>query len=165
MVDRRDADSPREGGRPRRKKKRETGLLIGVAVLTAGFYLLVNSSDAEPYFLTVDEAHAAAKALDDRPVRIKGDAVVGSYAHTPGSTVHTFSIRGEENVIRVRYDGNRLPDTFQMAVTGGREIVAEGRLGPDGVLHATEIVAKCPSKYEGGSVPEHYKATGTSPNG
>jgi cytochrome c-type biogenesis protein CcmE len=140
------------------KRKRFPGLLLGVVVLAAGFYALVASSAGEPYFLTVDEAHAAGQALMDRPVRIKGNAVTGSY-HQDGA-VHAFQIRGESGqVLDVRYDGNQLPDTFGMAMQGGREIVAEGRFGKDGALDATEVVAKCPSKYENGKIPEQYKSS------
>jgi cytochrome c-type biogenesis protein CcmE len=143
------------------KRRRFPGLLLGVLVLAGGFWALVGSSAGEPYFLTVDEAHAASKGLGDRPVRIKGDAVVGSYRQEGKS--HIFQIKGANFVLPVRYDDNKLPDTFQMAMTGGREIVAEGRLATDGTLVATEIVAKCPSKYEAGKVPEHLKTA--SPNG
>jgi cytochrome c-type biogenesis protein CcmE len=39
------------------------------------------------------------------------------------------------------------PDTFtdQMEI----EVVVEGRLGRDGVFRATELLAKCGSRYEG----------------
>jgi cytochrome c-type biogenesis protein CcmE len=40
------------------------------------------------------------------------------------------------------------PDTFNDSV----EVVVEGRLQRDGVIHATDVLAKCGSRYE--SVPK-----------
>ncbi len=39
-----------------------------------------------------------------------------------------------------------MPDTFTDA--NDIEVVVEGRLGADGVFHATEVLAKCGSRYE-----------------
>ena len=40
------------------------------------------------------------------------------------------------------------PDTFNDSV----EVVVEGRIQHDGVIHATDVLAKCGSRYE--SVPK-----------
>ena len=39
-----------------------------------------------------------------------------------------------------------VPDTFTDA--NDIEVIVEGRLGRDGVFHATEVLAKCGSRYE-----------------
>ena len=44
--------------------------------------------------------------------------------------------------IPVEYQGT-LPDIFQPGIT----VVAEGRLGADGIFHARTILAKCPSRF------------------
>lgn len=54
---------------------------------------------------------------------------------------------GEE--VRVVYDGAR-PNNFELA----EAIVVKGRYA-DGYFHASDILTKCPSKYEGG--PEEIK--------
>ena len=41
------------------------------------------------------------------------------------------------------------------------DAVVEGRLGDDGVFHATFVMAKCPSKYEGATDFEQYREAGT----
>jgi cytochrome c-type biogenesis protein CcmE len=46
-------------------------------------------------------------------------------------------------VIKARYRGI-VPDTFKR----GSEVVATGRIGPEGVLETETIMAKCPSKYD-----------------
>ena len=51
---------------------------------------------------------------------------------------------------KVDYRG-LIPDTFSDSV----DVVVEGRLGADGVFHATTLLAKCASRYE--AAPEGYK--------
>jgi cytochrome c-type biogenesis protein CcmE len=46
-------------------------------------------------------------------------------------------------IVQADYQG-LVPDTFKV----GAEVVATGRIGPDGRLAAETIMAKCPSKYE-----------------
>lgn len=124
------------------------GLLFGVGA----FYMLVMSMmDGGTYFLTVDEAVASEAATSDRPIRVKGDVMPGTYKHEEGTTIHTFDIQGGAEKMSVYFDGP-IPDVF----AEGREVIAEGKLGADGVLMATELTAKCPSKYEGG-IPDHQR--------
>jgi cytochrome c-type biogenesis protein CcmE len=40
-----------------------------------------------------------------------------------------------------------VPDTFSDAANN-IEVIVEGRLGRDGTFHATEVLAKCGSRYE-----------------
>ena len=128
-------------------------LVIGLLLGVGAFYLFIASMmDGGTYFLTVDEAKAAS-IQQGRPVRIKGNVAAGSYAHVDGSTEHRFSIEGETAVMPVYYNGP-MPDVF----AEGREVIAEGTVGADGVLVATEVTAKCPSKYEQGASPEVIEA-------
>ena len=48
--------------------------------------------------------------------------------------------------LEVRYDGG-VSATFGNDVTA----ICTGKIADDGVLHATELVTKCPSKYENAS--------------
>jgi cytochrome c-type biogenesis protein CcmE len=61
-----------------------------------------------------------------------------------GSDV-TFIMAQDQLRLTVVYNGiDPLPDTFR----DGAQALADGKLGPDGVFHATKIQAKCASKYE-----------------
>jgi cytochrome c-type biogenesis protein CcmE len=44
--------------------------------------------------------------------------------------------------VPVEFHGT-LPDIFQPGIT----VVAEGRLGADGIFHARNVLAKCPSRF------------------
>lgn len=141
-----------EESHSREAPRRPWRLMVGLLIVVGGFYLMLNSMvEGGTYFLTVDEAMAAAPP--ERPVRIKGNVAEGTYKN-PEGTLHTFDIKDPKGArtLTVRYDGP-LPDVF----SEGREVVAEGRLGHDGVLVATEVTAKCPSKYEEGRMSEEAK--------
>ncbi|MEZ4466274.1 MAG: cytochrome c maturation protein CcmE [bacterium] len=129
-------------------------LVVGLVLLVGVFYLLVNSMmSSGAYFVSV--AEATARPLDQgRPIRVKGTVVPGSYHHEEGSTVHAFRVKDKEGAaeLGVYYDGP-MPDVF----AEGREVVVEGPRRADGVLAATEVTAKCPSKYEGGQMSDNAK--------
>lgn len=140
--------APREAAARPGRMRLVVGLLVGVLA----FYLIVDSMmQGGAYFLTVEEA-AAASLEPGRPVRIKGTVVAGSYQNPEGSNRHEFSIHGGDRVMQVTYDGP-MPDVF----AEGREVVVEGSLKESGVLAAHEVIAKCPSKYEGGQISDAVK--------
>lgn len=134
------------------------GLLIGVGV----FYVFMSSAtDGGQWFMEVDEAVAATNIPPDRPIRVKGDVAAGSYQHEEGTTEHYFKIVGKtEQPMPVYYNGP-MPDVF----AEGREVVVSGHRRADGTLVASEVIAKCPSKYEGGISPEAREALGQKPEG
>ena len=62
-------------------------------------------------------------------------------------TVDMYDPAGDQTqYLRVKYEGG-------VAATFGNDVTAicTGKVGADGVLHATELVTKCPSKYENSS--------------
>ena len=82
------------------------------------------------------------KATDQR-VRVGGDVQQGSIERN-GRDV-SFVLGQDQQRLKVVYNGiDPLPDTFR----GGAQALADGRLGSDGVFHASKIQAKCASKYE-----------------
>ena len=136
-------------------------LLIFVGV----FYLMLSSMmDGGAYFLTVDEVQAAQQKgilSKGRKVRVKGTVVHGSYKNEKGSSEHRFSVQGEQHQIKVYFKGP-IPDVFKE----GGEVVATGQFGEGDLLTATEVTAKCPSKYEQDSIsPEMRKNMGINRQG
>ena len=122
-------------------------VVVGAIVLVAiGYLVMTGLSSASVYYLTVGELQAqgggsAAGGPLARPVRVSGDVVPGSI-ELAGSTVR-FAITDGGGSLPVVYSGV-IPDIFG----DDMQVVVEGRSGPDGTFQATNLFAKCPSKFE-----------------
>ena len=128
--------------------------LIGGALVlgTAGFLMAGAIKDTAVYFLT--PAELEAKVLEDPGIKRTGVKVGASVVHgsverdSSGKRVR-FDMTDGKATYKVDYRGI-IPDTFSDSV----DVVVEGRLGDDGVFHATTLLAKCASRYE--AAPESY---------
>ena len=134
--------------------------IIGLVLFVGAFYIMVDSMmDGGAYFLTVDEVQAAqneGQLKPGRKVRIKGNVAHGTHQNESGSSEHRFVVEGEINKVKVFFKG-AIPDVFKE----GGEVVATGSFDKEGVLIATEVTAKCPSKYEQDNIsPETRKRMG-----
>ncbi|HWZ31992.1 MAG TPA: cytochrome c maturation protein CcmE [Bryobacteraceae bacterium] len=119
------------------------GLLI-VAILGTLAWLAVGGiSDTKTYYKTISEVAQMPKDNVEKRLRVGGDVAPNSIVRD-GNTVH-FTLAQDNLRLNVVYAGiEPLPDTFK----DGSQALADGKLGPDGVFHATKIQAKCASKYE-----------------
>ena len=128
-------------------------MVVGLLVAVTGMYVFLDSAmEGGAYFLSVDEA-VAADLAPHRPVRIKGTVIPGTYQNADGSSEHRFGIEsGGKRSMQVYFNGP-IPDVF----SEGREVVVEGHRNKTGVLEATQVTAKCPSKYEEGMSEEARK--------
>jgi cytochrome c-type biogenesis protein CcmE len=126
-----------------------TKVLLSVAVVAGGGGVLIYSSLAEAdYYKHVDEVTGKPDRWVDKNLKIHGFVEAGSIDEKiVGQTqVRTFVLEYKGERIHVRHKGPK-PDTFRDLA----EVVAQGKLvaGNEGpVLEATELMAKCPSKYE-----------------
>ncbi len=97
---------------------------------------------SQTYYKTIVELQQMGGAAQARHVRVGGDVQGSSIVHEAGLV--KFNLVQDKQVLRVAYEGrDPLPDTFR----DGAQALADGRLGADGVFHASEIQAKCASKY------------------
>jgi len=119
------------------------GLLI-TAILGSLAWLAVGGiGDTKTYYKTVAELNQLGKQGMEKRLRVAGDVAPNSISRE-GRDVR-FTLAQDQLHLTVVYSGTEpLPDTFR----DGSQAVADGRLGPDGVFHATKIQAKCASKYE-----------------
>jgi cytochrome c-type biogenesis protein CcmE len=148
---------------PITQSKGSFGLVITLVIIVTAFYLLINSMMAGgqaggAYFMEVDEiakAQNEGKLKPGRKLRVKGIVKVGTYVNKTGSSEHQFMVQGEHNEVAVYYKG-AIPDVFKE----GGEVVATGIFDKDQVLVATEVTAKCPSKYEKNGTSEARKRQG-----
>jgi cytochrome c-type biogenesis protein CcmE len=77
-----------------------------------------------------------------RHLRVAGDVATNSIARS--GTNAQFVLTEQGHTLRVSYQGiEPPPDTFK----DGSQALAMGTYGRDGVFHATELQAKCASKY------------------
>jgi cytochrome c-type biogenesis protein CcmE len=125
--------------------------ILGAAVIvgSVGFLITEGVKQTGVYFLTPTElaAKTAADPTFVENVGFKVGAVVvpGSVRRDPGGRRIDFQVSDGSETYPVTYNG-LVPDTFTDA--SEIEVVVEGRLGRDGVIRATDVLAKCGSRYE-----------------
>ncbi len=129
-------------------KKRRLGWLISslVALGMAIGLLLLAARDTVTFFFSPSEL-AQLSIKQDRRLRVGGLVAAGSVQRT-GTIIH-FVITDRVQTVPVIFSGI-LPDLFRE----GQGVVAEGRLGTDGVLHASSVLAKHDETYTPRDVAE-----------
>ena len=99
---------------------------------------------------------ADAESMQGQPLRVAGKVVPGSIRISQRDHLdRRFLIAEGDRSLEVLYHGVT-PDTL----VDDAEAVVEGRLGPDGVFRATQVMAKCPSKYEAETDLAKYRQAG-----
>ena len=116
----------------------------GLLILGAIAYVTLSSFQSNAiYYLTLKEMNAQRASLIGQPVRINAPLDKSSIQFDDKSLTLKFNLTEGGQVLPVVYKGV-VPDTLGQ----GESVVAEGRLGADGVFQASTILVKCPSKYE-----------------
>jgi cytochrome c-type biogenesis protein CcmE len=127
-------------------KSRNQSLRIGAAiviVLGVIAYLAISGASAtKSYYVTIQELNAMGQKAYTRNLRVAGNVLPGSIHHS--GTNADFVLVENANHLRVSYQGEEPPpDTFK----DDSQALAIGTYGRDGVFHATQLQAKCASKY------------------
>jgi cytochrome c-type biogenesis protein CcmE len=114
------------------------GIVSAVVATCVAYLVYAASGGSAEYYVTVSQLHSQPPNAD---VRVAG--VVQNDVQRANSGLHvTFTEKDGTASVPVEYTGT-LPDIFQPGIT----VVAEGRLGADGVFHARAVLAKCPSRF------------------
>ena len=119
------------------------GAVMVVVAGCVGYLIYSASGGASEYYLTVSELRS--HPVYDQDVRVAGvvqDDVLHPSAPAGFGPLTQFSEKDSTATIQVVYRGP-LPDIFQPGLT----VVAEGRLGADGVFRARQVLVKCPSRF------------------
>lgn len=127
---------------PKAKFFMGAGLVVG----TVGFLMAEGIKDTGVYFLMPGELAERVQAdpsIYDLGIRVGGNVVAGSIEKDPGARLITFEVTDGTATYPVVFHGIA-PDTFTDEV----EVVVEGRLTREGTLEATNVLAKCGSRYE-----------------
>ena len=133
-----------------------TKLILGVAsvaiiVGALAFILVSTASSAAEFYKRVDEVVPARAQWTGKALEMHGFVQPGSIQKRLDREHQRQEFRFVEvncdQKIDVFYAGT-IPDTFK----DGAEVVVKGRLDGDS-FHATEVLAKCPSKYQATAAP------------
>jgi cytochrome c-type biogenesis protein CcmE len=122
------------------RHKRFALIIGGVAVLGVATALILSAFQDNLVFFFSPSDVAAAKAPRDRTFRIGGLVETGSVKRD--GVMVSFKVTDTAHTINVSYQGI-LPDLFRE----GQGVVANGKLGTDGVFRATEVLAKHDENY------------------
>jgi cytochrome c-type biogenesis protein CcmE len=129
---------------------------IGVAALvvlgTIGYLAVTSAQASKSYFVTVAEMQQMGDKAYSSNLRVDGFVKPDSIQQS-GPNVnfiltefesHNAKASAHPHSVRVSYVGTEPPpDTFK----GDAQALAIGTFGRDGVFHATQLQAKCASKY------------------
>ena len=125
----------------RRKRALIVGLVVVVALGYLGFQAFMG---AATYYLSVGELLARGNAAYGEQVRLMGKVVDGSVARTPETNTIRFTIADKDGTSVPVVYSDVVPDAFKQ----GADVVLEGALTPGGTFEASNLLVKCPSKYE-----------------
>lgn len=143
------AEEPARRRRQETKPKRNVGLLIGLIVIAIVVLALVplTFSGAAVWATTVDQL-VKDETLAGRRVRVEGTLVRGTLMKRDQPCEFRFKIKTHDSVVQVRYPQCVVPDSLQDRPEADVQVTVEGKLQPDGMFEASQVLAKCPSKYE-----------------
>ena len=144
-------------------------LVGGLLIIAAVVYLIVSSTQASAqYFLTIEELQARKTEMLGREVRVSGAVIGDTIQYDPQALSLTFTVAnipGDNAVIDARgglgavlkaavvdsslarmnvvYNGVK-PDLLKNEA----QAIMTGTFSEDGTFTASELLLKCPTKYE-----------------
>jgi cytochrome c-type biogenesis protein CcmE len=118
------------------------GAVIVVIVLSLGYLAYTGVQESKSYYVTIKELNGLGDKAYSRRLRVAGNVVPGTIKRQ--GTHLEFQLVELDRTLPVVYNGSEAPpDTFK----DNAQALADGKFGRDGVFHATNIQAKCASKY------------------
>jgi len=157
------------------KKKANIKLILGgVVIALALVYLLISATRSNTqYFMTVQELQEQQSELQGQKLRMSGAVIGESIQYNPETLDLSFTVAqipGDHRLIeqmggmaKVLAEAVADPDAARMTIhyTGVRpdllkdeaQAIVTGTLDQNGVFQASELLMKCPSRYES-ALPE-----------
>lgn len=130
-------------------------IVLVVAALGIAVALVLNAFNSNLVFFFSPTQVANGEAPTSRAFRIGGLVEAGSIRREADGLTTSFVVTDTAKSMPVTYTGI-LPDLFKE----GKGVVAEGRLGPDGLFAATQVLAKHDETYMPREVADSLKAKG-----
>jgi cytochrome c-type biogenesis protein CcmE len=125
-------------------QKSPTRIIIATVIIlaTVAWLAFTGNSDNKQYYVTIGELQGMGNKAYVRHLRVAGNVAPGSI-HRVGTYVD-FALLEQDRKLNVSYKGTEPPpDTFK----DDAQALAVGTYGHDGIFHATQLQAKCASKY------------------
>src|SRR5664279_5596116 len=144
------------------------GSVTVLILLSLGYLAYTGVQDSKSYYVTIKELNGMGDSAYTKRLRVAGNVAPGSIKRQ--GTHLEFNLEEEGKLIPVVYAGSEAPpDTFK----DNAQALAEGKYGRDGVFHASNIQAKCASKYApkpgaapaAGEAPAKTAQNATQPGG
>jgi len=118
------------------------GAVITLIVVALGYLAFTGVQDSKSYYVTIKELNGMGPSAYSKRLRVAGNVAPGSINRQ--GTHAEFLLVEQDRTLPVVYSGTEaLSDAFKDDALA----LAEGKFGHDGVFHATNIQAKCASKY------------------
>lgn len=140
-----DPDMQPEAPMLRRKNRTSTRFFAagGVLVLAVAFLIYNGMQGTSAFYMTVDELQASPTVADGKQIKVGGDVVAGSIQRGGIGDEIRFEITDGVSTMTVLYH-DAPPDIF----ADHAEVIATGTVQADGTFVATELLTKCPSRFE-----------------
>ena len=138
-------------------------ILLGataIALLLGWFAWSQVEEGAFRYYQSLEEFRTSGDL--DVPSRVHGYVSEGSIERDVSGRQVRFAVQNDaphaggsaSGALPVIYASLETPDLFK----DGAEVVVEGRLDASGSFHATNVLAKCPSKFEAAEITGQSEA-------
>ena len=124
------------------RRKRLVAIAVGLAALGVATALVLNAFNSNLVFFFSPTQVAANEAPTGRSFRIGGLVEVNSIQRETKGLTTRFVVTDLAKTIPVTYTG-LLPDLFKE----GKGVVAQGKLGADGIFRADQVLAKHDENY------------------
>lgn len=137
------------------------GGATALIVLSLAYLAYTGVRESKSYYVTIKELRDMGDGAYSKRLRVAGNVKPGTIKRS-GTNVQ-FVLAENDKLLPVIYSSTEPPpDTFK----DNSQALAEGSFGRDGVFHATQLQAKCASKYApkqtGGAPGTVQPATQTS---
>lgn len=137
------------------RHKRIAFIVAGLVALAIAATLILNAFRSNLVFFFTPTQVAKGEAPQGTNFRIGGLVEMGSIKRAENSLDTHFVVTDTAQKINVVYSGI-LPDLFKE----GKGVVAQGKLGADGLFHADQVLAKHDENYMPPEAAEALKQAG-----
>ena len=141
------------------RKRRALAIVGGQGLLAAAAALVLNALQSNLVFFFSPTQVVAQEAPANGSFRVGGLVEQGSLRREADGLTLRFVVTDTAHTVAVTYQG-LLPDLFRE----GKGVVVAGKLGPDGVFRATEVLAKHDENYMPPEAADAIKRAGAGPN-